>query len=264
MYHMHASSRRPCLALARLFWPRLITLPCVALIALLVVCGAHGATMRICTDEVAHPPHISPSGDGLLDRRIRIAASIAGVDLEWHAAPVSRCLGEMRTGFADAFPASAATAAMRPFLAYPMAGGTLDSSRAVMVARMVVYRRKGTMMTWDGKRFAGLSTPVLAMPGMRLVHERLAMLGVAADGGGKSLEINFAKLLAGRADLAIGPESDGRILLARAEFGATIEALPVPFSEEAYYLVVSRRFYALNRESVERMWQALGAGIAAK
>ena len=88
------------------------------------------------------------------------------------------------------------------FLAFPMAQGVADPSRSVMSGRTLVFRRKGSKVDWDGKRFSQLKTPVLIVFGSSMVIQRLGALGLPFDDKGKGVDANFSKLLAGRADIA--------------------------------------------------------------
>lgn len=103
--------------------------------------------------------------------------------------------------------------------------------------------------------------------GLGVTTMRVKNMGLAVDDSGKSLEANFFKLMAGRADVALGLSVDGDNLLVRPEFAGKIERLPLPFSEDLMYFSVTKPFYQANRAAVERMWDAIGrlrAGAAAE
>ena len=113
-------------------------------------------------------------------------------------------------------------------------------------------------MDWDGSRFAGLHKPVLVAYGSVMIGDRLAALGQSSDAAGKNLEVNFAKLLAGRGDVALGWEQDGLALMAKPAFAGKVEALPRPFAEEPYYLGLSKRFCQDHPEAAAQLWAAIG------
>jgi polar amino acid transport system substrate-binding protein len=220
--------------------------------------NAWPAQLRLCVDQASHLPFITPDAQGTAGLLIRQAAKEAGVTLILSPAPVARCREEIRAGKADAFPTTPYTPAVTAFMVFPMKDGRPDTTAAVSQNTAQVFRRVGSAVDWDGKRFHGLSTAALIPSGAVLLKDRLRDLGVPEDDGAKSLEANFAKLLVHRADVAIGSSYSAHGLLAQARF-AGIEALPVPFSDEAYYLSFSRRFADQHPELVARMWSLIVA-----
>ncbi|MES2297850.1 MAG: hypothetical protein V4582_12465, partial [Pseudomonadota bacterium] len=124
--------------------------------------------------------------------------------------------------------------------------------------RSVVFRRIGSGVDWDGSRFRQLNTAVLIPFGAVLLVDRLKAMEVAADDKGKTLEANLVKLLAGRGDVVIGAETSGFALLNDPQFKDKIEMLPTPFSEEPYYLGLSKQYHGANAELAERLWNAIG------
>lgn len=221
------------------------------------VLPVHAATLRLCLDERPMAPYVTPSGGGLAGQLIAEAAKEVGLTVKHYAAPITRCREEIRFNAADGFPTAPYTASLWHFIVYPMRGAQPDPARAVMSLRNRVYRRAGTAAGWDGARFTQLSTPVLVRFGSMLAVDKLAALGVPADDSGKTLEANFSKLLAGRADLAVAPELLGQALLDLPQFAGKIEALPAPFTDELYYLGLSRQFYDAHPQLSERLWDAI-------
>lgn len=234
-------------------------MPRLALLALaLLHCAQAGAlTLRLCTDEHSHLPYITPTGEGTADLLIREAAREAGIEVQFHAAPITRCREEIRVGAADGFPTTPYTPSIMGFVALPMNGGDIDPSRAVATTRSMVFRRAGSAAEWDGGRFTQLTTSVLVPFGSVLLMDRLKALNVAVDDSGKTLGANFAKMLAGRADLAVGSEYSGRALMAQPPFAGKVEVLATPFTDEPYYLGVSKRFHDAHPQAIQQLWDAI-------
>jgi polar amino acid transport system substrate-binding protein len=236
-----------------------MTLQLPVVLALLLASSFAGATnMRICVDEQSHMPFINPAGEGVVGMLIRQAAEEAGMTVTFYAAPTTRCREELRAGVADGFPTTPYTTALLPFVAFPMVKSNPDPSRAAVTGRALVFRRKESSVGWDGKRFTNLQRPAMLPFGAVLLSDRLRAMQVPFDDKGKSLQVVFAKLLAGRGDVAIGAEYSGRAAMTDPRYAGKIDALPVPFSEEPYYLGVSRQFYAANGPGVEQLWSAMG------
>ena len=226
------------------------------LLGLPLACPA--ATLRVCFDTRPHLPHLTPEGGGTVGLLIKMAAAETGVEIAGYSVPVTRCREEIRANRAAGFPTTPFTYELLDFLAFPMAQGVADPSRSVMSGRTLVFRRKGSKVDWDGKRFSQLKTPVLIVFGSSMVVQRLGALGVPFDDKGKGVEANFTKLLAGRADIAVAWESDAIPLLSKPEFAGKIEMLPQPFAVVPYYLAISKQFVADNPGVAEQLWNAIG------
>lgn len=231
---------------------------CAITLTFLPCCQAGAVTLRLCTMESGIRPFISAAGNGIADQLIRQAAQEIGVSVEFHAAPLTRCREEIRSNLADGFPYAPYTPTLAQFYVYPMHGAATDAARAVNSGRSMVFRRVGSKVEWDGMRFAQLTTPVLVPFGMVMLHDRLKEMGIAIDNSGKTMDTNFAKMLAGRADVAVGTEYHGRELLSLPQFAGKIEELPRPFTDAPYFLVTSRRFHEDNPQVMEKLWDAIG------
>lgn len=231
---------------------------CAFTLSFFLCCQAGAVTLRLCTMETGIRPFITTNGSGIADQLIRQATQELGISVEFYAAPLARCREEIRTNIADGFPYAPYTPTLAQFYVYPMHGATVDAARAVNSGRSMVFRRVGSKVEWDGQRFSQLTTPVLVPFGMVMLHDHLKSLEVAIDNSGKTMETNFAKMLAGRADVAVGTEYHGRELLALPQFAGKIEELPQPFTDAPYFLVTSRRFYDANPQLMEKLWDTIG------
>lgn len=240
-----------CMAIKR------FRLRCLFAAALCCCASAQALTLRLCADERSHMPFINASGGGMVGMLIQQAAQETGVTVQYYGAPITRCREELRANLASGFPGVPLTPSVQSFMAFPMQAGEIDNSRAVMNARALVYRRVGSSAGWDGKKFTDVSTPVMVPMGSVLLFDRLTAMGVPFDDGSKTLEGNFNKLLGKRGELVVGSEFSGAALLADPRFAGKIEALPLPFSDEAYFLALTKAIYDANPDTVERLWNAL-------
>jgi polar amino acid transport system substrate-binding protein len=218
---------------------------------------ASAVTLRLCTDEQSRLPYITPQGTGMADVLIREAARELGITVEFRPAPISRCREEIRVHAMDGFPTVPYSTSVKDFMAFPMHGDEPDPSRAVSHIRALVFRRVGTAATWDGARFTQLTTPVLVPFGSVLLLDRLTQMRVPLENTARGLEANFQKLLAGRAELAVGSEFTGAVLMAQPQYAGKIEALPAPFTDELYYLSVSKRFRDAHGDTMEKLWNTM-------
>ncbi len=213
--------------------------------------------LRLCIEENPYPPLIYADREGAIPILVRMAAHEAGLRVTFHRAPYLRCLAEVRGGLADGYPSVAHGIEGDEAYVFPGQPGAPDPARATVSTRVLVYRRIGAKVGWDGNAFNALARPVLHERSGLLVAKRLRKLGVVADSRGKNTEANMAKLLAGRGDALVTFEVAAAPLLAEPRFAGKVEALPAPFFVENYYLGVRPDVYARYRDKVEAMWQAI-------
>jgi polar amino acid transport system substrate-binding protein len=233
-------------------------------VLLLAPCPALAEKMRVCTDTHPHPPLLTPDGGGLAGQRLARAAREIGVEIVFLALPLERCKVDIAAGKLDAFPLTPFSPSLQSIVRYPERQGQADPARASAMARLMVFRRTGAAANWDGARFFGLQRPVLIASSSVIVRDRLLALGVPFDENGRSLANNFAKILAGRSDVAIGWEHEGKLLLRDAKYAGRIEMQAQPLAPAlAYYLGVNHEYYRRNTAQVEKLWDALGRQRAA-
>lgn len=230
----------------------------ILLLCLFAPWCAPAQTLRMCTDTRPHPPFLMPDGGGSVGELVAAAAREVGMALEYHSIPMARCRAEVGANKVHGFPLTPFDKGIAQFAQYPQRHGAIDPARATAQIRLMVFRRAGERVAWDGRRFTGLHKPVLVIAGAVVVLDRVAAAGAPMDASGKSLKANFDKLLAGRGDLAVGFEQEGALLMADPAYVGMLDMLPQPLSEQVYYLVVSKPFYRQHRQQVEAMWDALG------
>lgn len=239
---------------------------CVALACLLAAppaaqaatVGADGVTeLQLCIEENPFPPLIYADREGAIPILVRMAAREAGLRVSFHRAPYLRCLAEVRRGLADGYPSTLPGIEGADAFVFPGQPGAPDPARATVATRVMVYRRAGEAISWNGNAFSQLARPVLHDRSGLLVAKRLQALGVAADSSAKNAEANLAKLLAGRGDAVITFEAAAARLLAQPRFAGKVEALPQPFFVEDYYLGIAPAVYTKHRGRIEALWQAI-------
>lgn len=213
--------------------------------------------LLLCMDEQAHPPFILADGGGTIPALLNEAGRAIGVQVDIHRAPLLRCMEEIRQGIAHGYTSGSPHPGALAEFRFPMAGGKPDASRAIARTRHAVFRRVGDAVQWDGKRFSHVQRAVLVPTGLEGMQRRLNELQMPVDLQAKRLDANFDKLLAGRGDAVVAFENDGLELLRDPRYAGRIEALPTPFFEQDYYLMVSQAYYAAQRPVADAMWQEI-------
>jgi hypothetical protein len=224
--------------------------------------GSMAAPLHLCVDERPHPPYVLPDGAGSAQVLVRLAAARVGLAVDFHHAPLVRCIEEMRRGQAQGYPAAGFVDSAQDVCVFPTRGGRVDARYATAAAHIIAYQRVGGKANWDGQHLRGVGGKVLIARGGLMVMARLRAAGIEFDDGGRDIDANFAKLLAGRGDLALGFEGEGRVLLARAPYAGKLEALAVPFLEENYFLCLSHQFHDADPARAQALWDAIPKAAA--
>ena len=230
----------------------------MALAACCLASAVRAEELVLCLDEHPHPPYVLADGQGAVPDAVRAAAAPLGLTVRFQHAPLERCWRQMEQGLVHGYPAVAASQELRQRFVFPLQQGEPDPRRATLRLPILLYRRKGSAVQWDGHRLHGLTGRVLVPTAAPLPAERLRQLGAQVDTNAKTLAQNFEKLLAGRGDLAVGLGYDGALLLRQSRFGNSIEALPMPLMQPDYYLAIAPAYYASHAQQVHALWQALG------
>lgn len=230
------------------------------LLTMLMAPLAHAADapqhFRFCSADISHPPYTNAQGTGYFQLLLRHAAQSAGVDIEWQVAPRKRCLQMLKHGDTDGVFAGYSHE-LAAYGAYPMANGAPDPDKALGTVPLWIFRRTGSALDWDGKRFLNLGTGKIGIPaGSANMIIKLQRHGADHDDGGKTLEQNLEKLALGRLAGVVSHRSAAEALIGR-RFAGQLEAIPIEFERETFYLAVNKTFHASRPTLMKAYWQAI-------
>lgn len=218
------------------------------------VCSA--VTFRFCSIDVDFAPFARVNGAGHYQYLLTVAAQKAGITLDRWVAPRRRCLEEVRNGASDGMIAAYAPE-RAAYAVFPMSGATPDVTKTFGTVRYYVYRRKNSSLQWDGQHFNGLGQGVIGVESAFVfITDRLRADGVPYDDGGKTLEQNFSKLMAGRVNGVIAMDLEADKLLA-GPYAGKIERIGQPFDLTPLYMMLSRQFYTRHPDAATRLWHAI-------
>ncbi len=226
-----------------------------AAVLLLAAVDACALDLRVCTLDQPFPPFTMPDGSGQAQELLRQASK--GTDFRFANiyAPRLRCREMLKSGEVDAI-LSGYLPEREEYGVFPKRAGKIDETMQLGAVRYLVYRQRGSKVSWDGNRLRGLDqAPVGVLTGMA-VTSRIVQLGGRIDDGAKTIEQNFEKLAIGRLGAVVALESDVHQLLDR-KFKDRIEVLPKAFDVTPVYLHVNPAFYARNKTDVEQVWKAI-------
>lgn len=231
---------------------------CIAVYLLLgSAAPVHADAVRVCISDAPLPPVTFPDHDGQAQYLIRQAASEVGASASFTALPWRRCLRDIQEGKQDAAVVGY-NRIYEKFLVFPMQGERIDMARQLAEGTVVVVRRVGVGAGWNGRRFAGVTLPVLYGTGQATIREELARLGVSGSDVAKSGPQMLNMLLLERAQLALLLESEAKPLLSTPAFRGKLEMLPIPFLQISGYLGFGKDFYQAHPRLAEGLWAAIG------
>lgn len=212
-------------------------------------------TLDVCTMDRDFAPFTTTQFTGQWQNIVRNAAKEAGVQIRFFAAPRERCLSEVITGQTDAIFSATLGGRERQMQFPHTAKGTIDESTKVGQPTYRVYRRKGSSVDWDGKKFSNLGTGNIGVQVGIYPVEVLRQLGVAVETTASPTQ-TLMKLNLGRVTAAVVNEEHTAIAMREIHLDQ-VEALPIPLATERIYLPVSFKFYKAHPAEVERLWKAI-------
>ncbi|MBH9552349.1 substrate-binding periplasmic protein [Inhella gelatinilytica] len=223
------------------------------------VASAQGVTLRLCAeDEDAHP-WLVREGGGANGVMLRMVEQKLGVRFQVERMPWRRCLLSMKEGQVDGGFKASYSAERATFLAYPMKNGQVDEERRMLTESYHFYRRKSSLLVWDGARMNRQPESVGAQSGFSIVG-RLRNQGFTVDDGNRLSEAVLVKLQKGRVELAaLQTLAADRVLQRRPELAAELERMEPALVSQAYYLVFALPFAQKAPALVDRVWDTIGA-----
>lgn len=196
-----------------------------------------------------------PDPAGMAIDLVRRVVSRIGGTLRLSRFPPRRNIEEIRADRQDGIVGYRYAPDRTTDLVFPMLNGAPDRARMANRMAYSVYRRKNDVVGWDGRAFSNLKNPV-AVSASTLILNSLTAQGVNMVRVENNTQI-FGMLALSRIDAAVALDLVGDRLL-REQPSLAVEKLSPPLLEEEFYVPVSRKFYAANREFTERFWQVMG------
>jgi polar amino acid transport system substrate-binding protein len=228
-----------------------------ALLAL-AAAAAPCAPLKLCYDDAPQPPWTMPDETGLNIELLKRTEKLLGEQFVLAAKPWKRCLEEARTGLVDGIIGGADSVDRREYVALPqLANGQGDAEQALYSDVYLVFIRKKSGASWDGRQFVNLQGDVAAQRGYIVVDD-LRQRGHSVKDSIKSAEEGLRMLAAGAADAAVLLGVDGeKRLAANPRFQSRIAQSKWVFSAVPLYLLISRKTYEADPYRINRVWQGI-------
>ena len=218
---------------------------------------------RIVYNTTENPPRIMGDGisidwskPGVTIELLKMVEKRVGVQFQFKRMPWKRCLFMLEHGAADAAFHTSYKAARAEYGVYPTRDGKLDPSRSIYKLTYVLYAKKGSGVSWNGKTISNVSHPIGTQLSFAIADD-LRKMGYEVEEEA-SVDTNLNKLDAGRISAYADMEKmvDNTLRKHNPRYQA-IEKLHPPLSEKVYYLLISKAFAAKHPQLTERIWDAL-------
>lgn len=238
-----------------------------ALICLLccfcLVIDAHAAprsvrALTLCYEDQDSYPWVMTDGSGLNLQLLRLVAEALPLQFSFVAVPWKRCLSGLAQGTYDGAFAASFKAERLTMGRYPQdADGRLDERKRLHTSIYALYRRKGSLVSWNGEEFRQLHGPVGALSGFS-IGDFIRAEGAEVDETSRDPFALLQMLRHKRIDAAALQSLRGDFVLqANPEMAAQLEKVKLPLEEKAYYLMLSNAYVAANPDQAARIWDEI-------
>ncbi len=206
--------------------------------------------------QTGHGDVINMQKPGIAVELIMLAASKLDLKVKLMRVPWKRGLHMLQHGKIDGLFNASFKPERLQYGLYPLKDGRIDPSRKSYSNTYVLYKHKGSPVTWNGKILFNLEQPIGAPLGFSIIGD-LEKMGIKVEET-VSTKTNFSKLARGRIDGVAALESAGDFLLAlyHAEFSNIVKLHP-PLKSKPYYLMLSHQFVKKNQKFSEKLWDTI-------
>jgi polar amino acid transport system substrate-binding protein len=214
-------------------------------------------TLKFCFEDVAQSPWTMPDGTGLSIELLKRVEELLGERFEFIAKPWKRCQEEVRTGVLDGYFGAAVSAERQRFSVYPvLADGSIDTDSALNVDHTWIFIRNNSNISWDGKSFGKINSPVVVQRGY-LVGSILEKQGYKIREI-RTLEAGLKLLVSGDAEISILQGIDA-LHMAKQDprFKDMVQSHPLPYLSLHLYLPINQEHYQREPKRFQAIWSAI-------
>ncbi|OHC28792.1 MAG: hypothetical protein A3J71_10525 [Pseudomonadales bacterium RIFCSPHIGHO2_02_FULL_60_43] len=228
-----------------------------------LVFDAHAAprsaeALTLCYEDKNSYPWVMADGRGLNLQLLRLVADALPVQFSFVGVPWKRCLSGLAQGTYDGAFASSFKEERLLLGRYPQdAEGRLDERKRLHTSIYALYRRKDSLVSWDGEEFRQLHGRVGALSGFS-VADFIRAQGAEVDETSRDPLALLQMLSLKRIEAAALQSLRGDFVLqSNPELAALLEKVKLPLEEKAYYLMLSNAYVADNPAYAARIWDEI-------
>ena len=218
-------------------------------------CYGSQPTLTFCHEDQNAYPWVMTDGAGLNLELLNLVQQALKLQVGYVAVPWRRCLSGMQQGLYDgAFAASFKTERLQMGHYPTNTDGRPDALRRLHISRYTLYRRVGSMVSWDGQRFSQLSGRGGSLSGFS-IRDLLLAHGLEVGESSRDPLALLQMLVHGRVEaIALQTMRGDFLLQANPKLAAQVEKLPQLLEEKPYYLMLSKALLVRDPELAERIW----------
>jgi polar amino acid transport system substrate-binding protein len=139
---------------------------------------------------------------------------------------------------------------------YPMKDGKVDPERNMLTQSYVLYKRKDSTLSWDGKKFKNLKGKIGVILNYAIVKD-LKKMKVELDEVRSQL-VNLNKLVKGRVAGVVGIENmNDTPIKENPELFKDIVKVEPAVKRKKYYLMLSKDYVKRNPKTSEKIWDTI-------
>lgn len=190
---------------------------------------------------------------GIYVEFLRILEKELNINIKIVRYPWKRCLSFIKSGEVDGVISASYKLEREKLGVYPKKNGEIDPSRQFESGDYNLFVKKGSNISWDGKKFLNLKGTINAQLGFSIVS-------FLKDRGIKVNEVStpkkaFELLSLGHGSGAVIHSVIGEILLFEHK---NIMIINPPIASKPYYLLMSHQIYKSNAMFIEKFWDKVG------
>lgn len=183
---------------------------------------------------------------------LRQAADNLNIHLAYKRMPGQRVLRSLQRGAIDVALIFSYKPSRTIYGQYPLVEGEINGDYRMSSLDYKLYKRSGSSLSWDGKRFQHLHTELAAVLNYSIVSDLRGMnVRVLEAENTKSV---FMLLNKKRVDGAVVQESVADSVIVKEGF-SQLEKSNIPVKSKYYYLIFSHQFYANNKVLAQKIWE---------
>lgn len=223
--------------------------------------------LRVCLNEVAHPPWRSADATGRVVRSgldfifLDLLAQRANLRMQISLYPWRRCLADLKSGEQDAILSISHLPEREELGVFPTRQGQPDLGLALRYNEYHFYVVQGSKLRWTGQQLQGLGAEDrVGVQSGYSIGSVLRDQGLKIDEGARSAQANLEMMLRGRvAAVALQTNEADRVLGLNPDMARRIRKLQPVIQVRAYFTVFSHPYWQRDPTRVLRLWRDIAA-----
>ena len=213
--------------------------------------------LRVCKGDKDFTPYTNLVGTGKWQELLKKASQNLPIEIKFHEVPRNRCIKEVKiNNDSDALFIESNDKVENQIYFPTDSFNKIDKKARIATIKYVMIVRKGSRLTWDGKKILNLEDRAIGLRrGRILIPGILSEMKIPYEETETSIQ-SLKKLELKRVAAVIIEKDQIKELKKKMSFSNFME-LPIPFTTYDMYLGVSGQYYLKNKKLVENLWEEI-------